>query len=506
MKTKKLFYVLINSFFLTACFHSNDAKNVSPNQAFLTAFNQMENVSNRGVDLVEQQTSKSAAFNSINNSALLSGNASINVGTSIYKPGLVTTPSPALSRILNISHVFTTAINTYIPTQKSSAQQKISSSLFSDIESESISISQSDIDQFLNELFNPPIRVGNTVTYTFKTNEMCDNNTDCIAVLSKFKMQLTIVSSEEGEISFIFDDIPLMSIDYADNMLALEIFLQGIKQIETVSNSISSTASLFTLPTTFTGSFKLSATLSTATSVQFTASIPEAIDIDGILIDELITFSIASTSNIFTIKADSETEIASLEFGLGAFFARFNSSSLYNPSSYEISLAALTGLFTLDNATGDNIVATNVGIGNQPFTMNIDGINAMKLEMDTIDFNIDGAGQALTLDTELNINFEVLNVNGELGLDVFDLANNPTDNTLTGTLTVTAPENTELLDIESTGTGVSTDITKVETGGPLHILGTGYYLSDIIVNAGQCLNSLGDTAVFGDGTSVTNCN
>ena len=508
MKITYVGYFLASTLFLTACLHTeDDAANVSPNQAILTAFNQMEKVSDKGIEIVEQQTNNSAAFSTIDNSLVTdSGSSSTSSSAHSYKPALINTSSPVVNKIQDIKRIFAQAINTYIPPQQNgTARQKSNSDLFDDLDVESASISESEVDQFLTELFNPPTRIGNTVTYTFKTQDICGGDIECITIFSKLKLQLNIISSEAGEISFIVDDTTLTNVSYASDMIAVEVFLQGLKQLEVVFNDTSSEENVLALPETFTGSFKISVTLPTTTSVIFTTSIPEAIDIDGDLENEPFTISIASTSNIFTVTADSETENATLEFGIGALFAKFNSevdTNIY--SLYEINMEALTGMFSLNNADQDNIIATNVGIGDQPFTLDINGDNAMTFEMDSLDFSIDGTESILTLDSALNINFEVFNVHGELGEDTFELANDPTDTTLTGSLSVTAPVNTELLDVESTD--FSTDITKVSAGGPLRIIGTGYYQTDITVNENQCLESGEDVNTFADGTNVTNCN
>ena len=507
MKSTQLSYLLIPTLFLTACFHdTDDAANVSSNQAFLSAFTQMEQVSDKSLVILDQQTDNSSAFSMIESNLGVSGTAS-NTSTSSVSAHMKPSPTASVNKAQELSRTLINTIQSYLPASPNNSRQKVSAQVLEKIGTEETSISQADVDLFLNELFNSPTRTGNTVTYTLKESVICQDaiNNECATLLNKFKLQLTIIGSDKGEISLIIDDITLMALDYAPNYLALEMFLQGIKQIEVITSELDSSTKL-NLPAIFTGSFKSSIELLSETSVEIISSIPEAINIDGDFDGEPITLSIASTSKLVSIKADSITQSASLEFGLGALLAKFASESFtppYTTSDYEVSLAALTGLFQLSNMNNDSIVATNVGIGDQPFTVDIDNQNAVTFELDNIDFNINGTNQALTLDSALNVKFDVLNVNGELGEDTFDLATDSTDTTLTGSLSVTAPANTVLVEVESND--FSTEIIKVESGGPLSISGTDYFQIDATVNAGQCMESGEDISVFGDATNVTDC-
>ena len=518
MKLKHLSYLLISPLFLTACLlGSDDSSNVSSNQAFLSAFTQMEKVSDRSISLIDQQTEDSSAYSILESGFSSSATSSDTNSSSAHAkpstliPTSVTTPvstSATINNLQNFAHTLINTIDSYIPNSPDNPRQKVGSRAFQKIESEETFISQADVDQFLNELFNPPARDGNTVTYTLRSDTFCQDsiNTDCALFLSKLKLQLVIISSNEGEINLLVDSVSLLSIDYSPTYLAMEIFLQGIKQIEVVSSGFSSATDQINLPEIFTGSYKLSIELLSETSTEIVSSLPDGININGEIDGDPITISIANTSNLFSISADSETQSVSLEYGLGTLLAKFTSDSLdypYNTSNYEVNLAKLTGLLQLNNNSSDNIVATNIGIGDQPFTIDIDNTNAVTFTLDTFGFNIDGTTKAVTLDRALNASFDVSNVNGELGIDTFEFATDPTDTSLTGTLSVTAPANTVLLEMDSLD--YLTEITKIQSGGPLHITGTGYFQIDTTVNTGQCLVSGEDNTVFGDATSVTNC-
>lgn len=361
---------------------------------------------------------------------------------------------------------------------------------------------QQKIDDLLTERFNTPTKNGNTYIYTIR-KDSCENNTECLRTIDSFTMEITLYTNETGVINLKINNITATSFEYSPTLLSLEVFLEGIKALATLEGDGTNDGSI---PEVFSGSFKLSIELVSDTEVKIIASIPQAININGDMDGDPIEFTLASTSKLLAIIADSTQNTTTLELGFSMLYAKFMGNDGINPSTQEISLKALTALLILD-ADADTLTATNIGIGDEPFTIAINDINAVKLEIDTFGLDLAGSSEEITLTSDFNINYYALNVNGELGEDTFELASDSSTNTtLTGELSIMAPSGTVLINEESydSFTGY-TDITTIVSGGPVTMSGSGYFASDFTANSGQCIESTDDVVTFADGITITDC-
>ena len=506
MRPIKHFLILITCIGLVACFH-DESSDVKPNQALSDAFNQVQQTVTQTGDLINQQTENSKAVSTLGGTIGGSGSGSASSQSSMmFKP---LSNKAELGDITDIKKQVLSLVNKFSPAlNKAKLRQKVSTRFMHNMEDDSFAddsmgdsmITVDQMEEFLTEIFNEPTKDGNVYTYTLKT-DMCNDeftgsiDPDCQSFADNFAMTLEIKSSTSGVIQLIIDNQALLSFEYAELYLSLEVFLDGLKALADLSSDNTSGD----IPETFTGSFKLSIQLLSSTKAEILASIPQAIDIDGTIEGESITFSMASTSTLVSLIADENEENLSLEFGMGALYTKVMSDM---GSEQEINIAALTGLFELDTNL-DKLIASNIGIGDNSLTLDYDGTNAITLDIATFGFEVDGSTEDVTLSSDFELALSAENVNGELGSDTFDLASNPSDPTLAGSLSITAPKNTIFMDMETTD--FMTDSTKVVSGGPLSISGTGYFSTNVTVNAGECLISTDDMSDFGDGMSVTSC-
>ena len=502
MRPIKHFLILITCIGLVACFH-DESSDVAPNQALSDAFNQVQKTITQTGDLINQQTENSKAVNTLSGTIGGSGSSQSSV---MFKP---LSSKAGLTDITDIKNQIISLVNNFSPAiNKSNLRQKVSARFMHDMEDDSFANDSMDdsmmtadqMEELLIEIFNEPTQDGNVYTYTLRNDFCYDEFTgsidpDCQSFADNFTMTLEITSSTSGIIQVIINNQALLSFEYAELYLSLEVFLDGLKALADLSGDNTNGE----IPETFTGSFKLSIELLSSTKAEILASIPQAIDIDGTIDGEPITFSLASSSKLVSLIADESEENLSLEFGMGALYVKVMSDM---GSEQEINIAALTGLFELD-ANLDKLIASNIGIGNDSLTIDYDGTNAVTLDIATFGFEVDGSTEDVTLTSDFDLALSAKNVNGELGSDTFELALDPTDTTLAGSLSITAPKDTVFMDMETTD--FMTDSTKVVSGGPLSISGTGYFSTNLTVNAGECLISTDDMSDFGDGMSVTSC-
>ena len=506
MRPIKYFLILITCIGLVACFHDKSS-DVKPNQALSDAFNQVQKTITRTGDLINQQTENSKAVNTLSGTIGGSDSGSTSSQSSMMLKPL--SSKAGLEDITNIKNQIISLVNNFSPAiNKSTLRKKASARFIHDMEDDDFAndlrgdsmMTADHMEELLVDIFNEPTKDGNVYTYTLK-NDFCDDETtefigsDCQSFAEYFIMTLEITSRTSGVIQITINKQTLLSFEYAELSLSLEVFLDGLKALTDLRGDDTNGE----IPETFSGSFKLSIELLSSTKAEILASIPQAIDIDGTIGDEPITFSMASSSKLVSLIADENEEYLSLEFGMGALYAKVMSDL---GSEQEIDIKALTGLFQLDTNL-DKLIATNIGIGDSALTIDYDGSNAVTLDMATFGFEIDGSTEDITLTSDFDLALSIENVNGELGIDLFDLAQDPTDISLAGSLSITAPKDTVFMDMETTD--FMTDSTKVVSGGPLSILGTGYYSTNVTVNAGECLISTDDMSVFGDGMSVTSC-
>jgi len=166
-------------------------------------------------------------------------------------------------------------------------------------------------------------RVGNRITIDPDEQAVCegevflgdDDLQQCLQLVQDLTVQLDAATEESGQITYIFQNSPLLSIVYGPSAASYELNLATYFLVE------SAAAQLINEPldvASMSGSVRLIMNVENADvgteSGSVTLAIPEAVSIAA---DDGSSFSLAA-SNVLTLSADADTGNASVEFGMGA--------------------------------------------------------------------------------------------------------------------------------------------------------------------------------------------
>ena len=369
--------------------------------------------------------------------------------------------------------------------------------------SDEFGLSEQDINEAFHLIFNTPTQVGNVITYTVKA-EFCDDGfstnseiQECINVLNTVTVVLTVLSDTSGTLEIkINNNVPL-SYSYSSTRIQLTTDLNAIKQsAETFSHLLEFDDTTNSFPATFKGKFGVYVELKSANAVELGMSIPEAIDIDGFIDGEAIKVSMASSNKVFAIAANDLTSTADIELGMGALFAMFTDE--YN-DLFELDIPGFTGVLSID-IKNDSANIANFGVGSSPITIDINNQRALEMKIAKINGVLDGTDETFRLISDLDVSLTASNIHEDMN-EIFD---DSFDTSLTGSLSITAsnglvfsnPEADDPLD----------DVTRIDTGGPLTITGSGYFSFNESVTTGECFVWEDDTAAgFGSGFQSGAC-
>ena len=317
-------------------------------------------------------------------------------------------------------------------------------------------------------------RTGNRITIDPDDQAVCegeiylgdDDLQQCLELVKDLTVQLDAVTEESGQISYLYQGAPLLSIIYGPNAASYELDLGTYFRVESAAAAfLNETVDVASM----SGKVRLVMNIENentgSESGSVTLAVPEAIAITD---NDGSSISLAA-SNIMTMSSDAATGTASIELGMGALSILAASGDGSGNSS--LTMSGLTGVFNFDDVT-EGLSARNIGFGGAPIRLNVEG-SAVEVSLSPFGFDVSGDGE-LTMAQALNLALSMV-------------GNDPDAGQISLSANVTAPAGTRI------GDGV-TESDIVKSGGPLSlnysVTGGGQSASGLVTLApGSCQNT-----------------
>ena len=317
-------------------------------------------------------------------------------------------------------------------------------------------------------------RTGNRITIDPDDEAVCagevylgdDDLQQCLELVRDLTVELDAVTEESGQVVYLFQNDPLLSIIYGPNDASYELDLGTYFRVESAAaallNETSDIASM-------SGKVRLVMNIANANtgaeSGSVTFAVPEALVIND---NDGSSFSLAA-SNILTMTSDVAAGTASIEFGMGALNVLAADDEGAGDSS--LSMSGLRGIFNFDERN-DGLSVRNLGFGNAPIRLNAEG-SEVEISLSPFGFDISADGE-LTLADALDLAFSLI-------------SNDPDAGQISLAARVEAPRGTRIGDGE-------TEADFVRSGGPLSlnysVTGGGQSANGQVTLApGSCQNS-----------------
>ena len=396
-----------------------------------------------------------------------------------------------------------TGVNNPIVKMKNKVQAR--SFLEADNSTDEFGLNEADINEAFNEIFNTPTQEGNVITYSFKT-DVCDDGSasstpteiqNCIELLNDVTVVFTVLSETSGTVDIKIDNFIPLSYSYSSTRIQMTVDLNAIKQSsETFAHLFEFDDTTNSFPATFKGKVGIYAELTTTHSVELGMNIPESVDIDGSLDGETIKISMSSTSKYFAIGANDLTSTANIELGIGTLIAMYTDEM---GDLFELDIPGFTGELSID-IKSESATVSNFGVGSTPITYDINGDRALALKIEKFDGVLSGVEETFTLSTDLDISLTASNIHEDMN-EIFDES---TNSALSGSFSITASSGLEISNPEADS--LLDDVTRIDAGGPLTMVGSGYFLMNESISTGECFiweDGLNDT--FSSGFEKGTC-
>jgi len=214
-----------------------------------------------------------------------------------------------------------------------------------------------------------------------------------------------------------------------------------------------------------------------------------------------VTQSIANSFSSYSqhTSRDSETKIkvspAALKVGLHDEY-----------SDYSVSLDALTSTLVVGST---RYAKHNVNVASESElyrdSRSAEKSDALKVQTSPFDATIDKANNTLHLQNDFEFSLEVNNEEGQFASDIFRYAENPNDERLMGTIVIEIPADTKMIVKKLEEGDAYTEVTKIESGGPMMIRGTHFFAFDQSITMGECFIWEDDYLEFGSGFERVVC-
>jgi len=265
--------------------------------------------------------------------------------------------------------------------------------------------------------------------------------------------------------------------------MSLCVLLQRLKKlIDGISNIVSTEGGQITSPNVMTGSFRFTATETSAEEGQEAGSISYAIakpiristtDDDGV--ESALSMQ---TGTLFTISADAATGVGSMSFDIGAISAAAPSDSGFA----QMNLAGFTGQADVNPADGA-LVVRNFGLSNGPFSLSVNNEEVMRTTLGAFGFTV-------TEGTDLEPGELIIDGNMNLSVVFNEFAENEyVDGVVAMALDMMAPNGTSF---SRAGNGT----TQIGGAGPFTVtfaqtpdIGNPT-VETVVVNSGECFDEL----------------
>lgn len=360
----------------------------------------------------------------------------------------------------------------------------------------------SQLDAAFSAFLSNPTRDGNTLTYRPDVNLVCSDETIarvlaeagdaqtqadvkaiCEALVPNITVVQTLTSDTEGTLTYRYRDAAPFVAGYAPNTAYFQVQLAETKTaLQAMAQDLNKPLAEGDLPSIFDGAIRLAATETGANAGFIRLSVPEAIAVSGAMDAGEASFTLAASDKLLEIGGDETAGTAYVEMDIGAIAATLpDEDANGTPHLWELAMAAMTGRIDVNNNT-QQLTVTNLGLGDAPTTVRIDGQEALRVAMQSFGATVDGNTSIMKLDTVLDFSMNVANVFGMMDVFFLDAAD-PSDPSLTGSLEVSAPAGTELSVLNPDAT---TLVTKVTAGGPIEIQGGGAYEGTLSLPVDSC--------------------
>lgn len=375
------------------------------------------------------------------------------------------------------------------------------SSLTRAVDNSATAAIEQQILEAIDLLFNSGIRVGDTITYDPDEQAMCanalmeqlpgladnldelladssDDSTDtddtssaiedCVDLYKHVTVVLTILGDEQGTLVIKYDSFNFLTIGYKTDETYAEIDLAQLKSIIEAIATLDDQAEDPDLPSVFEGVIRLTSTVLGTDNGKITLSIEQDINVVDDTDDTTesdTSISVAATPKVIELTANATDNTASVEVALASINAIFPFD--VDPDTERQGDLFIPGL-TLKaelSSNGDQLVFSNVGIGNSTLVFDVsdlsilfldEGVNQdesaedFKITLDTFGFTIDGTQKTIAFPEMFTA---LLQINDEFDLlEAFQFE---------GSLELTVGEGTVL---EPKQNSSSEDVIEVKSG------------------------------------------
>jgi len=242
-------------------------------------------------------------------------------------------------------------------------------------------------------------RNGNVITVDPDEGELCREEgifdqlsaqeySDCTAFFKDVTVRLVATAEEAGEVTYLYQQLPVVSLGYAPNSESVELDLGGMKAaIDGISNLINSDEGQITSPNEMKGSFRFTATETSSVEGQEAGSISYAVA-KPIKIastdDEGVESSLSmQTGTLFSISGDAETGVGSMSFDIGAISAAAPSDSGFA----QMNLSGFTGQADVNPVDGV-LVVRDFGLSKGPFSLSVNNEEVMRTTLGAFGFTV----------------------------------------------------------------------------------------------------------------------
>lgn len=354
--------------------------------------------------------------------------------------------------------------------------------------------SETGVENILDLLSGSGSAAGSSSTASRQliTTSTTQTDTKCTDLVKHITLVQTLTSETTGTLAYRFDNFSPLIVGYAPDSSYFQLNLADLKGSLEAGAVITDPQTPAGLPN-MSGSLRVTETDNSATKSTLTLSVPDAITINGALDGQAVNLNMAQTTKLLELTGDTASNEASVEFAVNAVnlvAPITDPSNVDHPS--EFNMAGITGLIQIAAAT-DTVTVTNLGLNGQPLTLKIDGNDALRLTMSSLSLTTLGSTKTSTLNSALDVSLSFDNL--------IQWWSSTLPAATKGTLAITAPANTEVAVIDNTAIGSLS--SKITSGGPLTLTGTGLFAGNLSFNSGTCLTDADNTAAGGIGLPIT---
>ena len=227
---------------------------------------------------------------------------------------------------------------------------------------------------------------------------------NCQTLVSDVLIVMDAATEDSGLITVTFAQQDLMLVGYAPTTVNYELKLPGLQSLLTQAEQLD--GEMGSVPN-MQGALRFSATVSNDTvnaeSGTFSVSVTEALSI----VDNDGTNVSLQPSTLLSVSSDAATNTGSMEINIGALSASTTSEDM---SLSAIAFSGLTARMDVSN-DGNNLLVSNVGIGNGPLIVTVDSVEQIRFMLQTFGFSVEGDTGTITLSDNLDMQLSLGQLN-----------------------------------------------------------------------------------------------